>query len=466
MPHLKNILCVLLSALTAAISCSCAVKGDPAAETDQLTYYYVEGVRDDMVEKIQRYNRWCYNHSTTDMQIKLIEFDSFDTMSRRLNLEVMSGGGPDLFSNYMDLPFEKMLQSGAFYDLNKLIENDTSADKIDLSLYNQTIMEAGVYDGKRYFIPAFYRVQSLVGEKQVLEKFKMPTQQGFHLTFDNMEEAFASYLEDPRGYAYMNGDVTTGGFNADTAILRLVNSHVDFKSKTVSFDGEFRQQLQMLSKLREHAKTSPVKTSSSGKGSADQVLFDPAASYSNPIWTEFMMSLPDDERVQEHLNVTPMKEPVMYSCFEKDESTYSANIVDALFVNAETKKSDKVLAFIKYLLGSHIQNLYTGTSEEYRYSGDVDFLPVLNAAFENCVRDSHSAGAWFGVENTELHPITQSLIQHVKSINAVFLYFDLYQSNYNKNIVIPVLQDYWDGKTDINKCVANLSSATKIYIME
>ncbi len=463
---MKRILCIFLCLITAALCCSCAAKSNSASDTGQLTYYYVKDHRDDMVEKIQRYNRWCYTHSTDDMRIKLIEFDSYETMSRRLNLEVMSGGGPDLFSNYMDLPFEKLLQSGAFYDLNKLIENDTSDDKIDLSLYNDTIMDAGVYNGKRYFIPAFYRVQSLVGERQDFEKFDMPTDQGHHLTFGNMDEVFGRYLEDPGSYAFMAGDVYSGGFNADTAVLRLVNSYVDFEKETVSFDDDFKTKLQFLSRLRENAVAAPEKASS-GIGSSAPVLFHQEASYSNPIWTEFMLSLPDEDFVREKLKLAPMDDPVMYSCFEKDDDTFSANIVDALFVNAETKKADKVLAFIKYLLGSHIQNLYTGTNEDYNYGGDVDFLPVLKSAFQNCVRDSHTAGKWFGEEvSPSLHPLTQALVEHVNQINTVYLYFDLYESNYNKNVVIPILQDYWDGKTDINKCVNNLSSATKIYIME
>ena len=467
---MKKTLCLLLALLLAVVCCACGGEDDPAADGEQLTYYYTKEYQDDTVEKIQRYNRWCGSHSTEDMKIKLIEFDNFETMSQRLNIEVMAGEGPDLFSNNMDLPFEHLMKTGAFYDLNELIENDTAEDKIDLSAYNQTVMDAGVYDGKRYFLPLFYRVYTLVGEKETLEKFNMPTEQGYHLTFDNMDAVFADYLQDPQGYDYMSGDERSGAVNANTVILRLINSQVDFDSQSVSFDEGFKDKLELMSRLREHTAISAEDTPKVSQ-SEEQApcLFNPLHSFSNPIYLEFMMSLPDDIGIDRRA-----KDPVLYSCFEKDETTYSAGIVDAIFVrsNIKEEKREKALAFLKYLLGDHVQNLYTGTGEEYSYGGSIDYLPVLNSAYDNCIRDAQNIGDLFEMYDIEiaekdgLSPVTQALIDHIEKINSVELYFDLYNASYDKNVAVPILQDYWDGKTTINKCADNLSSATKIYIWE
>ena len=149
---MKRLLCLFLTLVMTLTCCSCGEVENTSADSEQLTYYYTEQYMDQMVEIIKRYNRWCSSHSTEDMKIKLIEFEDYETMSERLNIEVMSGSGPDLFSKYMNLPFEKLIENGAFRDLNGPIENDTSEDKINLDDYNQTIMDAGVYDGKRYFI--------------------------------------------------------------------------------------------------------------------------------------------------------------------------------------------------------------------------------------------------------------------------------------------------------------------------
>ena len=119
-----------------------------------------------------------------------------------------------------------------------------------------------------------------------------------------------------------------------------------------------------------------------------------------------------------------------------------------------------------------MQNLYTGTGEEYSYGGDIDYLPVLNSAYENCIRDAKNIGDLFEMYNIdiepkdELSPVTKALIDHIEKIDTVELYFDLYNASYDKNVAIPILQDYWDGKTKIDKCADNLTSATKIYIWE
>ena len=452
----KKLICILLILSLIPLCYACSGSED---DNGQLTYYYSTEYRDDMADTIRRYNRWCTSHSTEDMKINLVEFENYETMSQRLNIEVMAGGGPDLFSNYQDLPFEKLLQSGAFYDLNELIENDTSADKLDLSLYNQTILDAGVYDGKRYYLPAFYRVPVLVGEKETFEQYNMPTEQGYRLTFDNMESVFTEYLDDPDDCHFI-GD---GGLGVESAVLRLVNSQIDFENETCKFDDSFKDKLTLLSKLKEQSEISL--SESEGVSDADaSYLFISFYSISNPIWLEGLIDLPEGfDRVER------VKDPVLYSFFEKDETTYSAAVADAIFVNAGTKKTDKIMPFLKYLLGEHLQNLYTGTDEEYWSGGCMDCLPVLNSAFESCIKTAYNRIGDYG-ENLgtkeELHPATQALVEHIRNINSVELYYDLDRTNYDRNVAIPILLDYWEGKTDVNKCASDLSSATKIYLLE
>lgn len=468
---MKKFLCLLLTILIAALCGSCSTSSDKKSSVEdedngQLTYYYTKSYPDDMVEKIERYNRWCSSHSTQDMKIKLIEFDNYQTMSQRLNIEVMSGGGPDLFSNYMDLPFEKLMQNGTFYDLNELIENDTSKDKIDLNSYNKTVMDAGLYNGKRYFIPAFYRVHILIGEKKIFEKFNMPTEQGYHLTFDNMKAVFSDFIKNSDNAGFMVQGEEETPINPDTVFLQLINSQVDFESKSITFNEDFRSKLELLKKIRNNSEN-PL-TSSLDKADLNKsktYLFNPFLSCSNPIQMELAINYP-----YYYTDFADnIKEPILYSCFEEDENTYSANIMDAIFVKANTNKDDKVLAFLKYLLSERVQNLYVGTNEEFKFGRGYDCLPVLNPALDNCFKDAYITMDDEGDSDkakAKLNPLTQALIDHIKKINCVVLYSDLRASNYNKNVALPILQEYLEGKTDINKCVNNLSSATKIYILE
>lgn len=461
--NMKRLLCLILATILSLLCCSCAGKNNETSDDVQLTYWYHTEQYDEMVDVIQRYNRWCTSHSTDDMKIRLVEFEDFNTMSQRLNIEVMSGGGPDLFSNYMNLPFEKLMQNGAFRDLNPLIESDPSPDRIILNDYNQTIMDAAVFDGKRYGIPAFYTVDTLVGQNNVFEKYKMPTEQGYHLTFDNMDEVFSAFLQEPDGYYFWNDQSGYSGANTDLLILKLIGSRVDFDTKSTSFDEDFKHKLQTLMTLKEH----------SAAPSADQAdfpfpediipcLFSDYGSFSNPIWMERMWGSSDEDDFD-------TSQPVFYSCFEKDENTYSAEIRLALFVNVNTKKDEKVLSFIKYLIGEHLQKLYAGSEDEYWSGWGDDSLPVLNSAYESCVRTAYNTTDEYGEKNgvkAALSPVTQALLTYHENINSVSLYPAPQYSYYIRNIVLPILQDYRDGKIDLNKCADRLSSATRIYIEE
>ena len=462
---MKRLLCIFLIAAILILCCACGELGNSSADSEQLTYWYSTQCMDNMVETIERYNRWCGSHSTEEMKIKLIEFDDSTAMNEKLNVEVMSGNGPDLFSNYMNLPFEKLMQNGAFLDLNRLIENDASDDRIDLNNYNQTVMDAGVNNGKRYCVPLFYRVDVLIGEEKDFKRFNMPTEQGFHLTFENMDEVFSDYLREPDGYYVLCKEGWNGSMNADTVIFKLINSHVDFENRCILFNDDFKAELELLSKLREHSDVSFMELMNNPDFYTDNpLLFDGFNAYSNPIWMERTMGTPTDPDDEENAS-----NPILYTCFEMDENTFSAGIVDAIFVNANTKKDDKVLAFLKYLLGEHLQNLYAGTSKEYWYGGGADCLPVLNSAFENMIQDAYNInddeGRPVGKKDT-LSPVTQALIDYIGNINEVFLYSNLYLSYYDNYVVSPILQEFWDGKISIDKCIENLTSATKIYIEE
>lgn len=473
---MKRIICMLLVLTTAVLGCACSAKNDESAATnadksDRLTYYYTDLYWDDMVETIKRYNRWCADYSTEDMMINLVKFDDYDTMSERLNIEVMSGDGPDLFSNFMDLPFEKLMQNGAFYDLNKLIGNDSADDKLDLRDFNETVLDAGLVDGKRYFIPTFYHIDTIIGEKSVLEKFNMPTEQGFHITFENMEEVLDNYLEDPDGYNFLpkEDEAWGSGTDADTLIIKLINASVNFDTKETEFDGEFQEKLAVLMRLRELSNENFFSVGDDGEYTFSLTLFNDFLTSSNITWMERCYEESSDDIDGDGGNFYErISEPVLYTSFDKDDGTYAAGISLALFLNANTKKADKALGFIKYLLGEHLQELYSGAEEFSLYEG-YDVLPVRTSAFKKGVETAYLiTDDYRTVTGTKesLSPQTEALLNIAGKINSVSLYADLYYSYYDKNVVYPVLEDFLSGKTDMGKFVENLTAATKIYLDE
>lgn len=111
----------------------------------------------------------------------------------RLYAEVMGGKGPDIylscFIGYMDM-FEdiyKVMDSGAFYDMNEFIANDPN---FDISIYEQNILDAGIYKEQRYIMPLSYIVPLLLTSKEKMNSIG--------LTADDFStfERFLSSWED------------------------------------------------------------------------------------------------------------------------------------------------------------------------------------------------------------------------------------------------------------------------------
>ena len=90
-----------------------------------------------------------------------------DEQTRRMLAEVMAGEGPDLIFFVDDsMDVEKMARRGVFADLEPYFE----ADNFDWSGYNQTVMDAGVWDGHRLVIPLEYQIPMLYTSRTALEE--------------------------------------------------------------------------------------------------------------------------------------------------------------------------------------------------------------------------------------------------------------------------------------------------------
>ena len=96
-------------------------------------------------------------HPDVSLRLEMIPTD--EEALQRLRIQIMAGKGPDVIlmprnSTLISDPYQSM-HNGLFMDISEYYDADTSFRKEDL---NETIMEAGVYDGKRYIIPFYYDI--------------------------------------------------------------------------------------------------------------------------------------------------------------------------------------------------------------------------------------------------------------------------------------------------------------------
>ena len=183
-PHSRQF-CLPLACLLALSACAPGTVGaDAAAEpapievpppveqkNTELTIFYTDSIQLqatilDMA--VGQYNR---EHPDNPVTAEKVFTDSSDTVrdeeTQQMLTQVMAGEGPDLiFFTDDDMDIEKMARRGVFADLEPYFE----ADNFDWSGYNQTVMDAGVWDGHRLVIPLEYKIPMLYTSQTALDE--------------------------------------------------------------------------------------------------------------------------------------------------------------------------------------------------------------------------------------------------------------------------------------------------------
>ncbi|MDE6983798.1 MAG: extracellular solute-binding protein, partial [Lachnospiraceae bacterium] len=99
---------------------------------------------------------------------KVIEdAQEFYGYNQQLSAELMSGAGADVFfiQDYWDI--DKLAAAGAFADLGGLYDSSAVFQDAD---FRDEIMDAGLFDGKRYFLPMEYRIPMMVSTQEALDE--------------------------------------------------------------------------------------------------------------------------------------------------------------------------------------------------------------------------------------------------------------------------------------------------------
>lgn len=251
----KTLSCFTITILIilTAVSCSenTALRGNRLTfydlRTDVWDEYYFSMLR----EIIDRYNEKDGVHNT-DFEIEIVEFDSTKQMYERMSTEIMAGGGPDIFSLEYMIPYEKLIKNQVFADINTIVESDKSKDKLNFDEYNTEVMNSGVFDGKRYIIPLFYRPNILLTGSKTMEKFGIIKKQGTTLTYSSIESVFKKYFSDTQGYSFMYSQDRL--WYGQSVLFDFIRDFIDFeKGKTYFNTTEFCNNLDSVKKIAENS---------------------------------------------------------------------------------------------------------------------------------------------------------------------------------------------------------------------
>ena len=166
----------------------------------------MEEISDKLVLYMSPYRAWTleplvdtFKSMYPDVEVDVREFgDMFDPGSYEhymaaIRADLMTGAGPDIVLLSDELDPYKAMEAGVFYDLNSFIDNDNEDGALNLSDYNQAVLDAGVYNGKRYLMPVSYTFPGIITTGESLRANALPP--SGDLTFDEYLDALKSFAD-------------------------------------------------------------------------------------------------------------------------------------------------------------------------------------------------------------------------------------------------------------------------------
>ncbi|MBQ7338335.1 MAG: carbohydrate ABC transporter substrate-binding protein [Clostridia bacterium] len=133
-----------------------------------------------------------FSSENANVEIEVVHLDHISQISyvNDINDMVAQGKAPDIFlysSVFSGTDFVSAALSDRLLDINEL--NDLY-DYLDWSDYEENILEAGVFNGERKFVPIYYQVPLLVGIAETLDAYGIAYGQG--TSFSEFSESIAA----------------------------------------------------------------------------------------------------------------------------------------------------------------------------------------------------------------------------------------------------------------------------------
>lgn len=433
--------------------------GESTASSNSSKLTYCAYNEDAICDIIKRYNKYCKKHYDESYQIEIVEYDSLEEMYTIMATEFMSGDGPDIISLDQPLPFEKLIENHAFADVDELI--NTYGSNIDFNDYNTKVMESGIVNRKRYFVPFFYCPNIFISTQEKLKEYD--------LNFSDF-----SYKELSKQLSQEKVSCSLFGNESDnySLLYSFIDSYVNFDNKTTNFDtNSFLENIDYIKKLINNDNTN------------ENVYYDLYNSENNGC----ILSTPrllfggtiGGVKTAYYNIFLQNKTPAILPNFSY-ENKITAYVECGIAINQNSDKKDKALRFIEYCLSEDVQEYWCGSRSDKGFSGTNEIsLPVNNKAFDYAV-EVETGEEWDYNEDGEFDEEEKEFSENVDSIFwkdylgiiddisgcTLYNYKNLKITYYNSSVIGDIVDKYLKGDFSKDKFIRQLTAATEIYLTE
>ena len=456
---MKNKIAIILTLQFIITVCAFSGCGESTASSNSSKLTYCAYNEDVICDIIERYNKYCKKHYDESYQIEIVEYDSLDEMYTIMATEIMSGDGPDIISLDQPLPFEKLIENHAFADVDELI--NTYGSNIDFNDYNTKVMESGIVNRKRYFVPFFYCPNIFISTQEKLKEYD--------LNFSDF-----SYKELSKQLSQEKVSCSLFGNESDnySLLYSFIDSYVNFDNKTTNFDtNSFLENIDYIKKLINNDNTNEnVYYNLYNSENNGCILSTPRLLFGGTI---------GGIKTAYYNIFLQNKTPAILPNFSY-ENKITAYVECGIAINQNSDKKDKALRFIEYCLSEDVQEYWCGSRSDKGFSGTNEIsLPVNNKAFDYAV-EVETGEEWDYNEDGEFDEEEKEFSENVDSIFwkdylgiiddisgcTLYNYKNLKTTYYNSSVIVDIVDKYLSGDISKEKFIRQLTAATEIYLTE
>ena len=362
------------------------------------------------------------------------------TYFEKLSADIMTGNGPDVFvinsdwNSYIGDLYKKM-DAGAFLDLNEVIKGDA---EFDIGEYEQRVLDAGLYKGKRYFLPFSYRVPAYITAKERLENLGMAPEDFYGY------ERFITACEIVQEKERLLFASTGLTFYKNASACGWFDECIDFETGAVDLELSTTERIVKLA-AGEHLLSDEILNGIITMHNSYNLFLTEEYSLANfaesPV--DFASFLNEAGANGDDIVMLPVPNATGY---------HTAYVADYCMISGATDNPGTAWKYVKCFLSDRIQES----------SFQVTTIGLRAMGVKSVYRDE-VIDAWF-TKGRGISPATETSIDRVKE------YFDRYD-----NVVFPFSRGYmvytklWTGLFSPEKYAkqkAELANYLKIYLSE
>ena len=385
--------------------------------------------------------------------LNLKEFVDSSEMETQLLPELLAGKGPDIFVfNSTVLPnYKQYIKQGLFCDLNELIEQDQSSNPLDLSLYNQDVLDEGVWDQKRCFIPLGYRPIYFITTQEMCDKYGVQIPKD-GVTYEEFPTLFHNFIEQ---------ETSKNPFMLPAEFLfrDISYSFLNANTQTCSFDSEeYRKTIQIQNEITTYTTDSLTSF----------VTQYPYAERTNAIADGYLFCKYLNDKTGMEINMEyntiakANQNMVLFGLKDPESGGYYGHTTYCFAINANSKKKDLALDYLKALLSEEFQ----GEPRSPVFQS-VFGLPVLNSVRDEAIstgmwdQDSMGEPAWLP-ETPEAEAYVQKFAEISGNVTSCYMA----DGRWEQEIFDPLYDDYDKGKITADQFAQALQQKTNLFLKE